>query len=94
MSAKRKFTPRSLEKAVDRTMYRYVEQCQDARLRDEAQYLLQSIRNTLPIIDVVAEAREWKKTVEDVRSRSRPRPAALGLFSAGTLLVLASVSLK
>ena len=45
-----------LEKAVDRVMYRYVEACPDAALRDQAQYILQSIRNALPFIDAVGEA--------------------------------------
>ena len=33
-----------LEKAVDRVMYRYMEQCDNAELRDSAQYLLQTLK--------------------------------------------------
>ena len=81
-----------LEKAVDRVMYRYVEACPDAVLRDQAQYILQSIRNALPFIDAVGEAREWKKTVDVAgKSRKKPRASALALLALGATLVLASV---
>lgn len=82
----------SLEKAVDRVMYRYTEAAESEALRDGAQYILQSMKNTLPLIDAVGEARNWKKEA--------PKPAKNGLrFGAmqaflvtlGTLLILASV---
>ena len=82
----------SLEKAVDRVMYRYTEAADSEALRDGAQYILQSMKNTLPLIDAVGEARSWKKEL--------PKPSKTGLhFGAmqailvtlGTLLILASV---
>ncbi len=80
-----------LEKAVDRVMYRYVEQCQDPQLRDEAQYILQSVRNTLPLIDAVSEARDWEKKPDaSGGGKGKLRPAALALLLAGAVLVLAS----
>ncbi len=82
----------SLEKTVDRVMYRYTEAADSEALRDGAQYILQSMKNTLPMIDAVGEARSWKKEL--------PKPSKTGLrFGAmqailvtlGTLLILASV---
>lgn len=82
----------ALEKAIDRVMYRYVEGCADASLADCAQRLLQSMKNTLPVMDAVGEARIWKKQVETGRrGRLAMKPAALALMLAGALLVLASV---
>ena len=81
-----------LEKAVDRVMYRYVEQCPDERLRDEAQYILQSVRNTLPVIDAVGEAREWKKVVDaSGRGDKKIRPMSLAMLAAGVVLVIAAI---
>lgn len=81
-----------LEKAVDRVMYRYMEACPDACLRDQAQYILQSVRNTLPFIDAVGEAREWKKTVDASGNGDKKiRPASLALLAFGAILVLAAV---
>ena len=81
----------ALEKGVDRVMYRYVEQCQDAQLRDEVQYILQSVRNTLPLIDAVSEARDWEKKPDAAGGRRRRlRPAALALLLAGAVLTVAS----
>lgn len=78
-----------LEKAIDRVMYRYVEQCGDATLSDSAQHLLQTMKNTVPLIGAVGEAREWKKTVE--APKRGLRPAALGFLAAGAVLLAASV---
>lgn len=78
-----------LEKAVDRAMYRYVEQCADPGLRDFAQHLLQTMKNTVPLVGSVGEAREWKKTVETPSRRLRPK--ALGFLLAGAALVLGGV---
>ena len=81
-----------LEKAIDRVMYRYVEQCADAKQRDLAQYLLQTMKNTVPLIGAVGEAREWKKTVEaPARGLKKLRPAALGFLLGGAVLVVGGV---
>ena len=81
-----------LEKAVDRVMYRYVEQCADPLLGDAAQAMLQSVRSAIPMIDAVSEARAWQKTLDTTGERAkRMPPAALGLLSAGVVLVVASV---
>ena len=82
----------SLEKAVDRVMYRYTEAVDSEGLRDGAQYILQAMKNTLPMIDAVGESRSWKKEI--------PKPTKTGLHfgpmqailvTVGTLLILASV---
>lgn len=82
----------ALEKAVDRVMYRYTEAAADEALRDGAQYILQSMKNTLPLIDAVGEARNWKKELPKP-SRSGLRFGAVQaiLITLGTLLILASV---
>lgn len=79
----------ALEKAIDRVMYRYVEACPDPAQRNLAQYLLQTMKNTVPLVGAVGEAREWKKTVE-VPSRGL-RPAALGFLIGGAALIAAAV---
>ena len=81
-----------LEKAMDRVMYRYVEQCADVQLRDAAQYILQSMKNTLPVMDVVEEARSWKRDAAGGNRREHGlRPAALAVLILGAALVLAAV---
>ena len=81
-----------LEKETDRLIYRCLEQYKDTKLRNAAQYILQTVKNTLPLIDAVGEARAWQKTL-DLRGerRKKLRPAALGFLLAGILLVLATV---
>ena len=82
----------ALEKAIDRVMYRYTEGCGDEALRDGAQHILQTMKNTLPVMDTVGEARTWKKQI-DVRRRGALRfgPMAVGALLAGLALVLGSV---
>ena len=82
----------ALEKEIDRVMYRYVEACGDAALRDSAQHILQAMKDTLPLMDAVGEAREWKQTYE-APGAGKLRLGGLtaaGLL-AGAVLVLASV---
>lgn len=82
----------ALEKAVDRVMYRYTEAADSDVLRDGAQHILQAIKNALPMIDAVGEAREWKKAAAKPEKRGLRLtlwPALLMVF--GALLVLASV---
>lgn len=82
----------TLEKAVDRVMYRFVEQCTDVALRDSAQYILQTMKNTLPMMDTVGEAREWKKQVDTAARKAKGlKPSAMALMLTGFVLVLASV---
>ena len=82
----------TLEKAVDRVMYRYTEAADSAELRDSAQHILQAVKNALPMIGAVGEARTWKKEL--------PKPGkqklymgvwAVALLAIGVLLVAASV---
>ena len=80
----------ALEKEIDRILYRCLEQCEDARLRSAAQYILQAVKNTLPLMDAVGEAQAWRRTIEP-EARRRVRPAALIFLFAGVLLVLATV---
>lgn len=82
----------ALEKAVDRVMYRYVEACDDELLRRSAQQILQSMKNTLPLMDAVGEARAWKKQAETGRSEgAKLGPLNLALLIVGLALVAASI---
>ena len=81
----------TLEKTVDRVMLRYMEDCHDDELAEYAQYLLQTLKNTLPMIDTVGEARQWKTTVEAPKPSKKLKPTALTLLLIGALLVLATV---
>lgn len=80
----------TLERGIDRVMYRYVEGCGDAALRDSAQHILQAMKNTLPVMDIVGDARAWKK---EAATSKRPslRPATLCLLLAGAVLVFGAV---
>ena len=81
-----------LEKAVDRVMYRYVEGCDMPALRDGAQVILQAMKNTLPLVDAVGEARTWQKQVETARRKGlKMRPMAMALTAVGAVLTLAAV---
>ena len=82
----------TLEKAVDRVMYRYVEACGDDLQRRNAQIILQAIKNALPLMDTVGEARSWKKQAESSRGGIRGMaPSTLAMALAGAVLVLGSV---
>lgn len=82
----------TLEKAVDRVMYRYVERCDDEAVRDSAQHILQAMKDTLPAMDAVGEARAWKKQVEAPRRAGlKMGPLTLAILLGGMVLVLASV---
>lgn len=82
----------ALEKAIDRVMYRYVEGCGDEARREGAQHILQAIKNTLPVIDTVGEARTWKKQADAPRGGGlHLGPMAIAALLAGAALILASV---
>jgi len=81
----------TLEKAVDRVMYRYAEACGDAALRDGAQHILQAMKNALPLMDAVGEARTWNRQGAPAKKGLRPDALALILLLAGLVLVLAAV---
>lgn len=82
----------ALEKAVDRVTYRYTEQCGDPALRDGAQQILQAVKNALPLIDAVGEARTWNAQYDAGGRRGvRLKPAALAALLGGLVLVLATV---
>ena len=81
----------TLEKAVDRLMYRYAEACDDPSLRESAQHILQAIKNTLPVMDAVGEARTWNRQAKSSKTRLSLGPMAVALLVAGVVLVLASV---
>ena len=82
----------SLEKAVDRVMYRYTEQAESEQLRDSAQHILQAMKNALPMIDAVGEARAWKREMPQANKRGlRMTLWSSMLLLLGALLVIASV---
>ena len=82
----------TLEKAVDRVMYRYTEAAESAELRDRAQHILQAVKNALPMIGAVGEARTWKKELpKPGKQRLRMGLWPILLLAAGILLVAASV---
>jgi len=82
----------ALEKAIDRVMYRYVEGCRDEALRDGAQYILQAVKNTLPMMDTVGEARAWQKQYAPPgRKGLHLKPMALALLVGGLVFVWAAV---
>lgn len=83
----------ALEKEIDRVMYRYVEVCGDALLRDSAQYILQAMKNTLPVMDTVGEAKTWKQQyVAPGKEGLKLGGLAMAALLGGAALVLASVT--
>ena len=80
----------ALEKEIDRIIYRCLEQYPDEATRSAAQYILQTMKNTLPLMDAVGEAREWQTTLAS-DAKKKPRPAALIFLFVGILLILATV---
>lgn len=82
----------ALEKEIDRVMYRYVEGCPDEALRQSAQHILQAVKNTLPVMDTVGEARAWKKEAESPRRGGLSlRPVTLIMLLAGAVLIFGAV---
>ena len=81
----------SLEKAIDRVMYRYSEACGDAALRDSAQQILQAMKNTLPVMDAVGEARTWNRQARSEKSGLTFGPMAVASLVGGVVLVIAAV---
>lgn len=81
----------ALEKAVDRVMYRYAEACGDPALTDSAQVILQAMKNTLPVMDSVGEARTWNRQAQSQKRGLSFGPLALVLLVGGLVLVIAAV---
>ena len=82
----------ALEKAIDRVMYRYTEQAESEVMRDGAQYILQAMKNALPMIDAVGEARSWKReAVKHEKKGLTMGPLAVIALLVGLVLVIASV---
>ena len=78
----------TLEKAVDRVMYRYVERCGDPRLGEAAQLSLQTLKSALPLMDAVGDVREWKKHVDTTRERPGMDKLTMAALALGALLVV------
>lgn len=83
-----------LEKEIDRVMYRYVEASGDGPLRDSAQHILQTMKDTLPLMGAVDEAREWKQAYEAPGAQKKLQLGGLTAVClvAGAALVLASAT--
>ena len=81
----------TMEKAVDRLMYRYTEACDDAAVRDSAQLILQAVRNTLPMMDTAGEVRSWNRQSPAAKSGLTLGPMALALLAGGLVLVIGAI---
>ena len=81
----------TMEKAVDRLMYRYTEACDDAAVRDSAQHILQAVRNTLPMMDTVGEIRSWNRQSPAAKNSLTLGPMALALLAVGLVLVIGAI---
>ena len=81
----------TLEKAVDRVMYRYAEACGDEAMATSAQHILQAMRNTLPVMDTVGEARTWNRQAQRPKSGLSFGPMSVALLVGGLVLVIAAV---
>lgn len=80
----------TMQKALDRVLYRYSEKCPDNAARAQAQCVLQGIKNTLPLLLAVNDSRRWE--LKGGRAERR-RPTILGgiLASLGALLLLIGI---
>ena len=81
----------TLEKAVDRVMYRYAEGCADEALATSAQHILQAMKNTLPLMDTVGEARTWNRQAKAQKQGLSFTAMSVALLVGGLVLVIASV---
>ena len=81
----------ALEKALDRVMYRYAEVCGEAVLRDSAQHILQAMKNTLPVMDCVGQARTWNRQAKSEKAGLSFGPMAAASLVGGVVLVIAAV---
>lgn len=81
----------TLEKAVDRVMYRYGEACCDEALATSAQHILQAMKNTLPVMDTVGEARTWNRQAQGQKNGLNFGPMSVALLVGGLVLVIAAV---
>ena len=82
-------TEAALEKALDRLLLRYNEECADEHLREAAMHMLQTARTLLPLTDSVGETRVWKleaSSAGTARKDSAMHPAVPVLIMAGLLL--------
>jgi len=81
----------TLEKAVDRVMYRYGEACGDEALATSAQHILQAMKNTLPVMDTVGEVRTWNRQAQGQKNGLNFGPMSVALLVGGLVLVIAAV---
>lgn len=81
----------TLEKAVDRVMYRYAEGCGEEALASSAQHILQAMKNTLPVMDTVGEARTWNRQAQSQKHGLSFTAVSIALLVGGLVLVIAAV---
>ena len=55
-------TSEVLGREMDRLLIQYNEQCESPAMRDAAAYMLQTVRNAIPLVDTVGETKVWEVT--------------------------------
>ena len=80
-----------LDKALNRLQLQYMEANDDRLLRDAAQAALETMRDALPLLEGVSEARAWKREAPAAASKRRIGPAAIAMLAAGGALVLGAL---
>ncbi|MBQ8972356.1 MAG: hypothetical protein IJ074_04675 [Clostridia bacterium] len=82
----------AISRELDRVQYRFVEQCESARLRDEAQRLLETLRDSLAWIDSIGDCRVWQREPSAQSPlKARMKPVAWAPIGAGAALLLAGM---
>lgn len=80
----------TMQKALDRVLYRYTELCRDRAARAQAQCVLQSIKNSLPLLLAVNDSRRWERTDGRADKHSLPL-AGIVLAAVGFVLLLVGI---
>ena len=82
----------AVDKELNRIALRCAGESQDAARRDGAQLLLNALRSALPLIDVTAEVRTWKRDVSRAEAKREKLPVrSVVMLAGGGLLILGAL---
>lgn len=82
----------TMQKTLDRVLYRYTELCPDRAVCTQAQSILQGIKNTLPLMMAVNDSRHWELK-EGSDGKRKPPLVGILLSAVGLALVVAGTLL-
>lgn len=78
-----------VEKALNRLSMRYMGECADEALREQAQYLINTLKDALPFMDLSGDVHSWKRDVTPADAqRAQFNVKCIAMLAVGAILIL------